>query len=396
MSKSKHKAYFVKKLMLLFIIFFNLFNTSFCQELQQNKYLKKIINKYSNQEEYQSLYKLYIKHLNSIDTTEYHYFESLKYNQSDSSNNIGEFYQYDIINDGYIYWDGNKKYIYSYNYKDSIFYSKDKPIINNPLLRNLVNYEINNAHDKKFKHEFSVSEKIVLWSKTIIPDSTLNITGKIVFYFDREDYSIKRVEEDIYIPEFDDNQIRIWVYENQQLENYNYYNLSWLEEKDKYLSIEEYQKKFEEKINHYKKDTLNQINGYLTQSQKEVDILSEYENNVILLDFWYARCAPCLKAMPHLQKIYEKYQQSGLVVIGANPIDAKDDIRILNKVISKNNITYPILLVDEEVINKCDVNVFPTLVLLDKNKVIRYKVSGFHEDELVKLEEEIKKLLDKE
>ncbi len=37
--------------------------------------------------------------------------------------------------------------------------------------------------------------------------------------------------------------------------------------------------------------------------------LSDYYNkNVILIDFWATWCVPCIKELPHFQKLYDRYK----------------------------------------------------------------------------------------
>jgi len=44
--------------------------------------------------------------------------------------------------------------------------------------------------------------------------------------------------------------------------------------------------------------------------------LSDFENKVILLEFWGSWCAPCRKGHPELIRIYNKYKNSGFEILG--------------------------------------------------------------------------------
>ncbi len=46
--------------------------------------------------------------------------------------------------------------------------------------------------------------------------------------------------------------------------------------------------------------------------------LSDYKGKVVLLDFWYPACGPCMGAMPFMEELYQKYKDSGLVFLGIN------------------------------------------------------------------------------
>ncbi len=70
--------------------------------------------------------------------------------------------------------------------------------------------------------------------------------------------------------------------------------------------------------------------------------LTDYRGKVVLLDFWATWCAPCLKMMPALQKLHEKYAAAGLVVLGISIDEGKDASQKVEKVIRKKSVQYPI------------------------------------------------------
>jgi len=53
--------------------------------------------------------------------------------------------------------------------------------------------------------------------------------------------------------------------------------------------------------------------------------LTNLKGKVVLLDFWYRGCFPCLKATPDLIKMQEEFKDD-LVIIGINDRDDKEDI----------------------------------------------------------------------
>ena len=44
--------------------------------------------------------------------------------------------------------------------------------------------------------------------------------------------------------------------------------------------------------------------------------LADYRGTVLLVDFWATWCAPCVKAMPEVQKLHDQFAKKGFVAIG--------------------------------------------------------------------------------
>lgn len=66
--------------------------------------------------------------------------------------------------------------------------------------------------------------------------------------------------------------------------------------------------------------------------------LADLKGKVVLIDFWATWCRPCLQAMPHLQKLADKYKAQGLAVIGLTAME-KGNPKAMAK---KLNIDYTI------------------------------------------------------
>ena len=69
--------------------------------------------------------------------------------------------------------------------------------------------------------------------------------------------------------------------------------------------------------------------------------LSDYRGKVVVVNFWYASCAPCRAEAPILQGLYEKYQDQGVAFIGVNTADQADTAMSFEK---GHQVTYPSVL----------------------------------------------------
>ena len=67
----------------------------------------------------------------------------------------------------------------------------------------------------------------------------------------------------------------------------------------------------------------------ITTSNGTKKKLSDYvgKGDYVLLDFFASWCGPCMREMPTLKKIYEKYNGKGLTMVGVAVWDEPDDTR---------------------------------------------------------------------
>ena len=103
--------------------------------------------------------------------------------------------------------------------------------------------------------------------------------------------------------------------------------------------------------------------------------LSDYQGKLVLLDFWYAACKPCIKASFHLEALQKKYANRGLVVLGMNTMDKADKIRRHNK---KHKVTYNSVLCPRSIKEIYKIRSYPSFYLIDQNGVIVFSTSGYY------------------
>lgn len=117
--------------------------------------------------------------------------------------------------------------------------------------------------------------------------------------------------------------------------------------------------------------------------------LNDLKGQIVLLDFFYSGCHPCVKALPFLQALHQNYRDKGLTVIGIDPHDQLNDEIV--QFLAKKGVTYKILLdLDKEALKKYRVFGYPTIFLIDRKGKIIYApyINDYKE-----LEEMIKKNL---
>ena len=107
--------------------------------------------------------------------------------------------------------------------------------------------------------------------------------------------------------------------------------------------------------------------------------LSELAGRPVLINYWTTWCIPCKAELPILEKLYQEYQQKGMVIITVNAID-QDSTDKVQGIIDQLSMTFPVLL-DQggQFANLYQAIFFPTTVLVDASGVIREITLGrFH------------------
>ncbi|MDA3844436.1 MAG: TlpA disulfide reductase family protein [Candidatus Kapabacteria bacterium] len=125
---------------------------------------------------------------------------------------------------------------------------------------------------------------------------------------------------------------------------------------------------------------------------KEIS-LKDFKGKVIILDFWASWCGPCVKELPFLSELYNKYKDQGLEVVAVN-IDkrSKNAKKFLKRI--KFDPNFSIILDNEQKIPpKFNFETMPTTFIIDKTGLIRFIHEGFTEDIKSKFEKELKELL---
>ncbi len=133
------------------------------------------------------------------------------------------------------------------------------------------------------------------------------------------------------------------------------------------------------------------IKGWLNSKPLTV---SGLKGKVVLLDFWTYSCVNCLRTLPHLKQLYERYQKYGFVLVGAHTpeFDFERMPENVAKAVKRLEIPYPVALDSENTTWTLYGNRYwPRQTLLDKDGKIRWGHAG--EGGYAEMEEQVRKLL---
>lgn len=109
--------------------------------------------------------------------------------------------------------------------------------------------------------------------------------------------------------------------------------------------------------------------------------LSDYRGKVVILDFWATWCPPCKAEIPGFVKLYNKYQNEDLAIIGVS-LDQTgwSDVRPF---IQNYKMTYPVVLGNMDVSDAYGgIRSIPTTFVLDKTGAIQKKYVGYRPEEV--------------
>lgn len=102
--------------------------------------------------------------------------------------------------------------------------------------------------------------------------------------------------------------------------------------------------------------------------------LAAVRGKVVLLDFWATWCGPCARLSPTLQRLSQRYESRGLVVVGVN-VD-EDGPALVPAFQRRFGLTYTQTAAQPATQRAWDVRYLPTTVLIDRTGMIRRVASG--------------------
>ena len=98
--------------------------------------------------------------------------------------------------------------------------------------------------------------------------------------------------------------------------------------------------------------------------------LSNLRGKVVLIDFWATWCGPCIAAMPHMKKLYDDLGPKGLTFVSVNT--EPDNLIGVREFVAKNELRFPVYVDSGAMRRRFMVDTFPTVMMVDRNNVIRH------------------------
>lgn len=102
--------------------------------------------------------------------------------------------------------------------------------------------------------------------------------------------------------------------------------------------------------------------------------LSSFKGQTVILDFWASWCMPCIKSIPHLKTVHQKYKDKGLAIIGIS-IDSNKSKWI--NAIKKYQLDAWQQCLDTDIKTLYSTTLVPKIIVIDKEGKIIKKWTGY-------------------
>jgi peroxiredoxin len=107
--------------------------------------------------------------------------------------------------------------------------------------------------------------------------------------------------------------------------------------------------------------------------------LAQLKGKVIVINFWFEGCAPCIAELPALNRLKQEYESKDVVFIAFG----RDNTQSIKNFLKTRTFNYNIVSADFELSKDFCVMLggWPTNMVFDKDGVLRQIFSGGHVDE---------------
>lgn len=106
---------------------------------------------------------------------------------------------------------------------------------------------------------------------------------------------------------------------------------------------------------------------------------ADYAGDVLVVNFWYAACGPCIVEAPRLEAAYTSFEGQDVSFLGVNTYDQAETAASFAR---DNNVSYPSVIdvnsgsVKLSFADKTPINATPTTLVLDKQGRVAARIIG--------------------
>lgn len=116
---------------------------------------------------------------------------------------------------------------------------------------------------------------------------------------------------------------------------------------------------------------------------------NDLKGKIVVVNFWFTKCAPCIKEMPDLNKLKEEFGTENIKYF-AITYDSKE---LIEELLKKHQLDFTIIPSDKKTIEQFNVSFYPTNFILDKTGKVIYVNDFFMNDMIKEMKKTLKKIL---
>ncbi len=119
--------------------------------------------------------------------------------------------------------------------------------------------------------------------------------------------------------------------------------------------------------------------------------LNQLKGKIIVLNFWFVECKPCVMEIPDLNELVEKYKDKEVVFLGFATNKKSKIIDFLEE----KNFDYTIIPDSRKIAKAYNVKGYPTHIIINQNSKIVHATSGLSTVTVSNLDKTIESLIEK-
>lgn len=133
------------------------------------------------------------------------------------------------------------------------------------------------------------------------------------------------------------------------------------------------------------------IHASFVDGKNNVVDLSSLRGKVIFINMWATWCPPCIKEMPSLNRLYQKYKDSDKIEFLFVEMD--NDYEKAEKFLIKNKYNIPLYSINDNLPVELETSSIPTTVIIDSKGELNIKHIGSADFDHPEIQEHIASLL---